>query len=156
MKRLLPIAEAEAEKDPANIETGSEIGEQILPWMTIDNVLGVHIYKNEYGGWVTDVQLKEVPTGMSCVFGTPVAQPMETEQEAEKAGVFLLATMISNDSAGKNRKAPKVIKFIYHDVVISLGHDMITKFKDTEVAHYFANKQDYVMSKLPRVGRETW
>ena len=147
-KRLLPQAKEEAKKDAANIKTGSAIGEQILPWMTIDNVLGVHIYENEYGGWVTDIQLKEVPSGMSCVFGTPVAQPMETEEEAEKAGVYLLTTILSNDSSPESRQIPEVIKFIYHDVVISLGQDLISKFKDSEVGQHFSGKQEYVMDKF--------
>lgn len=80
-KLLKEIADI-PKSDNSSFQAMSSIGKTSAYYMKLKNVEGVHLYSDGPDRWYADAVLKDVPDGISKVFGIPVKMPATTYQEA--------------------------------------------------------------------------
>ena len=77
--------QAEQMADDRSIKPGyNEMGFAMLPHLRRDRVKAAYIKRGEFGGWIGDIVLKNMPLGCPDMCGTAVSHPAKSEAEARK------------------------------------------------------------------------
>jgi len=96
LKRLLPEARAYARVAMRNPDIQMQVntakGMATQRFIRTDNFRALVVYRTPRG-WYADLLLKNVPSGVSDVLGTPLSMPHQTREEAEEAAVHILQSM---------------------------------------------------------------
>lgn len=125
----------------------SEIGKTASPWMRVDNVYGVHIYKTELDGWIADIELKTTPTGVPNIFGTHVSTPSESREESVESAVFMLAMIIRN-TTDSTPSAPENNVFSFYEMQIPIPHEFVNELKELRETTMPDISEEYVIQRL--------
>lgn len=152
LKRLIGRAYEIAE-DVGDFQAASSIGNMVSPWVTIDNVYGVHIYRNEVNGWIADIELKNTPPGVPNIMGTPVDLPKENRDACEDEAVNFLAMIIREGSKAAPEK-PETNVFVFHGFGIKVPHEMVVQLSEIKEAGGSDVDRGHVISRLKDMERK--
>lgn len=96
LRAVLPAARAIADRKRAAswVSDLSDVARAMYSHVTEANLDAVIIKPGEYGGWICDILLKDVPAGIPNAVGTPVKRPWPTRQEAEDNAAELIASFL--------------------------------------------------------------
>lgn len=153
LAKLLPAAHEQA-GEAGRLQSSSAVGEAFLPWMTIDNIDGVHVYQGEKGGWFADLVLKNAPTGVASIFGTPVQHPCHSREEAESYAVTLLAVIAANKE--KVAEPPKEVEaaFSFGPFGVKIPSRLLDEISKVTAAAGLDKDSRYVRRRLDELSRK--
>lgn len=106
--------------DPAFAWEKGCVAEAMAPHLKRANVKGAKVYRGAKGGWIGDVVFKNMPPGFADTLGTSVAHPHQTEKEAYRAVVNILAGVICAERQEKPAGYDGTAVFPFHDLLIHL------------------------------------
>ena len=84
----------------AKLNPTTSIGQTGMPWFILSRVAGVRINPGGRGGYLADILLTKVPSGLPNVFGTPVETPLPDYASAVDAALTMLALALINEESG--------------------------------------------------------
>jgi hypothetical protein len=98
LRDLLPRAKALARGSTGATRFDlSPLGASISGLVHARNLLAVHIYEANLGGWIADLEVKKAPVGAPRIYGTPVENPCRTREEALDQAINMLAAVLLTD-----------------------------------------------------------
>jgi hypothetical protein len=134
LRKLLPIAKQRLEDERIGVQTVSALAKAQAAHLREDNLEALTVYPAPLGGWHADVILRHTPPGVPNAFGSPVGNPYQTREQAERAALDLLTftLMIASQEA-----APTTPVFLLYGGEFALAPEILWH----PLAHGFGSKE---------------
>lgn len=132
LKRLAPLAKVRASSlgddvDDIRCRYIRLFGDTLQPGAIFSRTCGVHIYRAPEGGFHADFELEGMPAGFPKVFGTTVAMPLPSFEEAEELALDELAGFIAMEQASDDTASasPGRARFQVDGLIVSIRRGFI-------------------------------
>lgn len=148
LRSVMAQAEEEAGKLNIELDSSSPLGKQIVQYCSRDNLFGLHIHHRLPWGWYADLLLQDMPLGTANVIGTPSRSPLASREEAEKAGVDLVAFVLAAERYRKEASDDGAYLFFGY-----CGHYLQVPQAAVAMAAASAASMEYAETDAQRVKR---
>jgi hypothetical protein len=144
-KWLWKQAEKVADDPEWNVETANA-GTGLLPHLKRVKVKAAYVYPALFGGWMGDVELKNMPLGFANVLGTAVSYPAKTEDEARQTIISILAAVIRAEGID-HADSDGAPVFPFHNLLVPLSSNVF-KIMEQEGFDVCWEQFEYSMGRL--------